>query len=104
MRSILILGILITGTFSEYIHTSVNRTHERNNTFIDTQKIYYINGEIFNFTRYSSHLRVVIEDEKLGRITLRLNNDYKIKNKNKVNGYCTKYDFGEYQECYVSII
>lgn len=68
---------------------------------INSYKQYSIGGKIFNYTKYNSHIRVTIEDEELGRITLRIEPNFKIEKKKELHGSCFKYDFGEYQNCYI---
>ena len=62
-------------------------------------EIYNIKGKIFNYTKYNSHIRVILNDEKLGRITIKLNENFKINDKKILLGYCFKYDFGMYENC-----
>lgn len=83
MKKILIICLFLSACFKESL----------------VAEVYNIKGKVFNYTKYSSHVRVVLNDEKLGRITLKLNENFKINDKKILLGYCFKYDFGMYENC-----
>lgn len=83
MKKYLIICLFLSNCFAESLFT----------------KTYNINGKVFNYTKYSSHVRVVLNDERLGRITLKLNENFKTNDKKVLKGYCFKYDFGMYENC-----